>query len=110
MEKLSGIAAGLALATLVCQPLAAGTTPAATADTVWVNSAFGDASALASGAQMLTGAELESATGRIAPLYLALSIAGVDLALMGFFWGVYVPHYGGGGSCAGCNDAQINSH
>ena len=59
---------------------------------------------------MLSGAELEDATGRIAPLYLALSIAGVDLALMGFFWGVYVPNYGGGGSCAGCNDAQINPH
>lgn len=110
MKKLSGIAAGLALATLVCQPLTAGAAPAAAQDPAWVSSAFGGLSPLASGAEVLTDAELQSATGRIAPLYLALSIAGVDLALMGFFWGIYVPNYGGGGSCAGCNDAQINPH
>ncbi len=110
MKKLSAIAAGLALATLVSQPVMAGAAPAGAHGPAWVSSAFGGVSPLTSGAEVLTDAELESATGRVAPLYLALSIAGVDLALMGFFWGVYVPNYGGGGSCAVCNDARISSH
>jgi len=29
----------------------------------------------------------------LGPLALALGIAGVDLALMSFYWGIYVPHY-----------------
>jgi len=36
---------------------------------------------------------MESTRGGLAPLAIALGIAGVDLALMGFFWGVYVPYY-----------------
>ncbi|WP_435217008.1 hypothetical protein [Luminiphilus sp. nBUS_07] len=36
---------------------------------------------------------MESARGGLAPLALALGIAGVDLALMSFYWGIYVPHY-----------------
>lgn len=110
MKKLSGIAAGIALAALISQPLVASAAPAAGPENAWVNAAFGDVSPVASGAAMLTDAELESATGRIAPIYFALSVAGFDLALMGFYWGVYVPHYGGGGSCTGCNDAMLNQH
>ncbi len=36
---------------------------------------------------------MESTRGGIAPLAIALGVAGVDLALMGFFWGVYLPYY-----------------
>ena len=36
---------------------------------------------------------MESTRGGLGPLAIALGIAGVDLALMGFFWGVYVPYY-----------------
>lgn len=110
MTKLSGIAAGIALATLISQPLVATAAPPAAADAAWVNSAFGGVSPIASGAEMLTDTELESTTGRLAPLALTLAIAGFDVALMGLFWGVYVPNYGGGGSCPGCNDAMLNQH
>ncbi|MDO8860507.1 hypothetical protein Q6D67_02250 [Haliea sp. E1-2-M8] len=108
MKKLPGIAAGLAFAALISQPLVVSAAPAAADDTAWVNSAFGGVSPMASGAEMLTGTELESATGRLAPLTLAFAVAGFDVALIGVFWGVYVPNYGGGGSCTGCTDAQIN--
>ena len=36
---------------------------------------------------------MESTRGGLAPLALALGIAGVDLALMSFYWGIYVPNY-----------------
>lgn len=109
MKKLSGIAAGLALAALVSQPLIASAAPAAD-DGAWVNSAFGGLSPISSGAEMLTDTELESATGRIAPLTFAFAVATFDLTLMGLYWGVYVPNYGGGGSCSGCTDAMFSQH
>ena len=102
MKKLSGIAAGLALAALVSQPLVASAAPAAADEGAWVNSAFGGLGPITSGAEMLTDTELESATGRIAPLTFAFAVATFDLTLMGLYWGVYVPNYGGGGSCSGC--------
>jgi len=37
--------------------------------------------------------ELETTRAGLGPLVLALGIASVDLALAGFFWGVYVPNY-----------------
>jgi hypothetical protein len=36
---------------------------------------------------------METLRGGFAPLGVALGIAGIDLALMGFYWGVYVPYY-----------------
>lgn len=37
--------------------------------------------------------ELEASRGGLAPLAFALGIASFDLALMGMYWGVYVPMY-----------------
>jgi hypothetical protein len=37
--------------------------------------------------------ELESTRGGFAPLAFALGVASFDLALMGLYWGVYVPMY-----------------
>ena len=37
--------------------------------------------------------QLETLRGGLAPLGVALGIAGLDMALMGFYWGVYVPYY-----------------
>jgi len=37
--------------------------------------------------------ELEANRGGFAPLAFALGIASFDLALMGMYWGVYVPMY-----------------
>lgn len=36
---------------------------------------------------------LEVNRGGLAPLALALGIASVDLALIGVYWGIYVPYY-----------------
>lgn len=50
--------------------------------------------ATASSVHMLDPIELETTrAGIAAPLALALGIASFDLALAGFFWGVYVPNY-----------------
>ena len=43
--------------------------------------------------QPLDVVQMESLRGGLAPLGIALGIAGLDLALMGFYWGVYVPYY-----------------
>ena len=37
--------------------------------------------------------ELETTRGGFAPLAFALGVASFDLALMGLYWGVYVPMY-----------------
>jgi len=108
MKKLSGVAAGIALAALISQPLSAAAAPSAAEDTAWVNSAFDGVGSMPSGAEMLSGAELEDATGRLAPLALTFAIAGFDVALMGFYWGVYVPYYSGGGCVSGCSNSLIN--
>jgi hypothetical protein len=43
---------------------------------------------------VMADAEMASTRGRFAPLMgVVLGIAAVDLALMGFYWGVYVPSY-----------------
>ena len=49
MKKLSGIAAGLALAALVSQPLVASAAPAAADEGAWVSSAFGGLGPITSG-------------------------------------------------------------
>ncbi len=36
---------------------------------------------------------MESQRGGFAPLALALGIASFDLALMGVYWGIYLPYY-----------------
>jgi len=43
--------------------------------------------------QILDPIELESTRGGMVPLAIALGVASFDLALMGFYWGIYVPYY-----------------
>lgn len=43
--------------------------------------------------QKLDPVELETTRGGMVPLAIALGIASIDLALAGFYWGVYVPYY-----------------
>jgi hypothetical protein len=109
MKKLSSITVGLALAALVSQSVVANATVGYD-DAAWVSAAFGGTDVVASGAEVLSPDALAESNGKVAPLILAFSIAGVDLALMGMFWGVYVPNYGGGGFCSGCTDAMLSSH
>tara|TARA_R110000772_G_scaffold268721_1_gene398013 strand:+ start:2569 stop:2898 length:330 start_codon:yes stop_codon:yes gene_type:complete len=109
MKTLTAMSSSLALAALIFNPLAASAAP--TQDPPWVASAFGSAGTVPDGATLLSAPELASSTGRLAPLAIALGIAGVDIALMSFYWGIYVPQYGGGGgSCAVCNNSKLNSH
>lgn len=110
MKKLSSITASLALAAIVSQSAAANT-GIGYDDGSWVSAAFGGADVVASGAEVLSPDALAASDGKVAPLFLAMSIAGVDLALMGMYWGIYVPYYsGGGGACSGCTTAVISSH
>jgi hypothetical protein len=43
--------------------------------------------------ERLDAITMESQRGGLAPLALALGIASFDLALMGVFWGIYLPYY-----------------
>lgn len=53
--------------------------------------------------ERLTAEEMAAYQGRFAQmLLLPLSIAAVDLALIGTYWGLYLPRYGGG-SCLNCS-------
>lgn len=70
-----------------------------TVETIDLNRAFGgDAPAL----EQLDTLAMEETRGRLPLLAIPLAIAGVDIGLMGLFWGIYVPNYGGGGSCIAC--------
>jgi hypothetical protein len=52
--------------------------------------------------ERLTDEAMADYRGRFAQmLLLPLSIAAVDLALIGTYWGLYLPRYGGG-SCLSC--------
>ena len=37
-------------------------------------------------------------------------VVGLDLALAGYFWGVYVPAVGGSGNCTTCNTPALTAH
>ena len=54
---------------------------------------FEKTQALSNHHQPLDVVQMEMLRGGLAPLGIALGIAGLDLALMGFYWGVYVPYY-----------------
>ncbi|MEQ8514372.1 MAG: hypothetical protein RIC38_02085 [Chromatocurvus sp.] len=71
-----------------------------------LNRAFGgDAPAL----EQLDAITMEETRGRLPLLAIPLAIAGVDIGLMGLYWGIYVPSYGGGGGCTSCSNA-IQAH
>jgi hypothetical protein len=108
MKTLTTIGSSLALAAVILNPAAA--SAGTTGDAPWMASAFGSSDSALEGATALSAQDLEASTGRWAPLALALGIAGVDLALISVYWGIYLPTYGGGGSCAVCNDAKFNAH
>lgn len=109
MKTLSAMTSSVALAALLFNPLASAAVPST--DEAWVADAFGSSSVAVDGTTHLSALELEASTGRIAPLAFAFMVAGVDVALIGVYWGVYLPIYGGGGgggSCAVCNNGKFN--
>jgi len=103
MKTLKTLLHAATLASFVSLPaFAGGLTPnpgAALAD---------DAFSLQAGAveqiDFLSEQEMADTKGELA--FLVAAIVGVDLALIGTFWGVYVPTYGAGG-CLNCNLAKI---
>jgi hypothetical protein len=73
---------------------------APTGEAAWLADAFGGASA--GTVSRLSAPEMAQTRGRFAPMVAYIgAVAGLDLALAGFFWGVYIPSYGGGG-CSSC--------
>ena len=74
----------------------------------WVGDAFGGVTP--STVAALSGADMATTRGRFAPMVVYIgAVAGLDLALAGFFWGVYLPAYGGGG-CSSCYYVPPRSH
>lgn len=65
---------------------------------------------LAPGAvEQLTAAELDATKGRWLPAFV-FGVAGIDLALSAFYWGVYVPNYAApSGGCLSCTAGTTNS-
>ncbi|MFN2327361.1 MAG: hypothetical protein ABR612_00445 [Chromatocurvus sp.] len=74
-----------------------------TEETFDLNSAFGGDAPVV---ERLDTQAMEETRGRMPLLAIPLAIAGVDIGLMGLFWGIYVPNYSYGGNCTGCY--QIN--
>jgi len=80
-------------AMMIAQPVLAGPEmdgPGAEA----ITAAFGGGDEMPTTLAVMGDAEMASTRGRFAPLMgVVLGIAATDLALMGFYWGVYVPRY-----------------
>jgi len=96
MKKLAKASQAAALAALVSVPAFASGNAEEPVD---LNRAFGgDAPVL----ERLDTPAMEDTRGRLSFLAIPLAIAGVDIGLMGLYWGIYVPTYGGTGSCTGC--------
>jgi len=91
MNILKKLLCAIGIASVVSQPLYAGTSQGA--EQAQLIAAFGHDISATSDIAVLEEDVLQETDGRMAPLALALAITGVDLALAGFFWGVYVPHY-----------------
>lgn len=96
MKKLAKASQIAALAALVSAPAFASGNAEEPVD---LDSAFGgDIPVL----ERLDTQAMEDTRGRLPLLAIPLAIAGVDIGLMGLYWGIYVPTYGGTGNCTGC--------
>ena len=93
MKTIRKMLAPLALAAVVTQPAFAGVEVAGpTTDAV--TAAFGASDEMPASLAVMGDAEMASTRGRFALLMgVVLGITAVDFALMGFYWGVYVPYY-----------------
>lgn len=102
MKTIASACQAAVLAVLVAAPALAEPGPAEPLD---LGAAFaGDVPPL----ERLDTQALEETRGRLPLLAIPLAIAGVDIGLMGLYWGIYVPNYGGGGVCSGCSNVIQN--
>jgi hypothetical protein len=86
MNNLRNVIGAAAVAALVSQPVLA-TEPAASE--LALSAAFGEEFGAV---QVLDQRDMEQTSGKLAPLMLPLTIVAVDLALIGAFWGIYLPY------------------
>lgn len=94
MKNFKNLLCAIGVASVISQPLYAGTSQGGAE--AQLAAAFGQEITTISDVAVLDDDVLQETDGRLAPLALALAITGVDLALAGFFWGVYMPSYYGG--------------
>ena len=88
--------------------MSAASMAAPTGEAGWVGDAFGGR--IAGTVVPLSERDMRATRGRFAPLVAYIgAVVGLDLALAGFFWGVYIPNYGGGG-CSSCYYTPPISH
>lgn len=93
-----GLAVALAAALAFAAPVGAADRPATEA---LLEAAFG--ASLDGQVATLEPSALEDTRGEFGPAAFIFGVAGMDLALSAFFWGVYIPTYAGGaGSCSAC--------
>jgi hypothetical protein len=91
IKQSKALASALALSVFVSSAASAAT-PAAQN---WVTDAF--AGGTPASVEQLSPAEMQATEGRLALVPFIAAVVSVDLALAGFFWGVYVPYATGGG-------------
>ena len=96
MKAIASVCQATVLATLVAMPVFADRDRAEPAD---LGSAFAGGTPVV---EQLDMQAMEETRGRLPLLGIPLAITALDVTLMGFFWGIYVPYYGGGGTCNSC--------
>jgi len=106
MKISKNLVNSIALASFVSLPAFAGGFTAGPGS-VMIDDAFSLEAGSAGQVDLLSEQEMSDTKGQLA--FLVAAIVGVDLALIGAFWGVYVPNYGAGG-CLKCIDKNISSH
>jgi hypothetical protein len=106
MNSLKKIVHATALASLVSLPAFAGDLTANSSGTL-AGEAFSLEVGGAGEIDFLSEQEMVDTKGELA--FLVAAIVGIDLALIGTFWGVYVPN-AGGGSCLNCSLADLRRH
>lgn len=99
MKTLANAFHAAVLAAVVAAPALAGDD---TSDAVDLDAAFAGSAPVM---ETLDTSAMEETRGRLPLLAVPLAIAGVDIGLAALYWGVYVPHYSGGGTCTGCSNA-----
>lgn len=111
MKTVKSITTTLLLTGLLTQPALAGSLNMPAKDSI-IQGAFGQNSSTMAAVNFLSEKDMATTKGQFGPLLLtAVAIAGVDLALISVFWGIYVPNYGSGAAaCANCSDRKITQH
>ncbi|MBN7795921.1 hypothetical protein [Parahaliea mediterranea] len=107
MKRLATVALAIGLSQVIATGVNAAERSELT-DRHVVSSAFGPGASISS-EDFLSDMELQQTHGKVAPLVMVATIAGLDIALMSFFYGVYVPNYASsGGGCLTCSDKNTD--